>query len=163
MTDQFEHQVGSMSSISDPQQKAEWLNQQIQAALEHTERKRRENQRRASYIKVSAILLSGLATLLLGLRIAGIEEHFGNIAFAFVALVTVLNALEPYFNFRALWVEHELAIARFHRLKDELNFYLAGTKPGKVQLERLSEIHKEYQEIWNNLADSWIRHRKGQA
>ena len=161
MVDELEHKF--MLSIADPQQRSEWLSQRIQAAIQHAEQKRGENQRRASYIKVSLVLLSGTATILIGLRIIGMQESFANIAFACVGLVTVLNALEPYFNFRALWVEHELAIARFHRLKDELSFYLAGTKPGQVQEEKLSEMHRQYQEIWETLSDSWIRHRRGET
>ena len=147
----------------DPKKKSEWLKERVGKALQHTYKRKDQNKRRATCVKLTAILLSGIATLLLGLRILGYEAMFVNIAFALVTMVTILNALEPYFNFRALWVEHELAIARFHRINDELNFYLAGSSSKEINSEKLSEIYKEYRETWNSLNNAWIGYRKGKA
>jgi hypothetical protein len=79
------------------------------------------------------------------------------------AVLTVLNALEPFFNFRALWVEYETALASFHRLKDELEFYLAGTEPEKLSREKLERLNQEYQQIWANLNRNWIEYRKSEG
>jgi hypothetical protein len=110
---------------------------------------------------VTTIALSGLATILLGLQIVGFEKYFKEIAFVLGALVTLLNALEPFFNFRALWVEHERAQANFHRLKDKISFYLVGADAEKLSLEKLEDIHDEYQKIWIRLSSAWIEYRRG--
>jgi hypothetical protein len=122
--------------------------------------KRLKNQSRASVIKLAMIVLSGVATILLGLQIAGFEPMFNNIAFVLTSIVTLLTAIEPFFNYRALWVEHELAKAQFHRLKDEVEFYIAGTTPDSLSMEKLDYFHQKYQDIWNRLSNSWIDHRQ---
>ena len=93
-----------------------WLLNRLDESLKGAELRRRQNRWWASCIRIAAIVSSGGATLLLGLQIADHEAILNNGALFLVVLVTMLNAFEPYFNFRALWVEHELAIARFHRI-----------------------------------------------
>ncbi len=73
----------------------------------------------------------------------------------------MLNALEPYFNFRAVWLECEKAIARFHSVQDELSFYLAGIEANEVSIERIDKIFDKYRSIWNDFDDAHIQHRKG--
>ena len=156
MQEESDHSTGESSL----QAKAKWLIKSINNALEHADIRRRENQRRASYIRVGNILLSGTATLMLGLQIIDLQPILSNVAFALVVLVTTLNALEPYFNFRALWVEHEQAIARFHRVKDDLKFYLEGTQPNALSEEKLREMYARYRETWEEMSNSWIAYRK---
>ena len=109
---------------------------------------------------VATIILSGIATVLLGLQMPGLEVLTKEIAFALVTLVTVVNAIEPFFNFRALWVEHELAQAEFYSLKRDLEFYLTGADLEELDFSQLDRFHKEYQRIWTNLSRSWIQHRR---
>jgi len=76
------------------------------------------------------------------------------------ALITLLSALEPFFNFRALWVEHEIALWKFYRLRDKIDFYLAGNKPEKMSMEEIISFHAEFQTIWNDLSQSRFNYRK---
>lgn len=158
----IENRVEQQATLADTtaQQKADWLRKKIKESIEDTRRNKKTNQNRASYIKVSIIVLSGAATILLGLQIAGLEESFRNIAFALGATVTLLNALEPFFNFRSLWVEHEVALAGFHRLQDKLEFYLEGVEPTQLSRKEIDKFHDEYQEIWQNFGKAWISYRK---
>jgi len=142
------------------QQKAEWLKNKIQKSISDVSKMKNDNKSRAAFIKVNTILLSGIATILLGLNIIGVESLFKDIAFILGALVTLLNALEPFFNYKALWVESEKGKARFHRLKDEFDYYLAGTSPDKLDKEVLNQFHRKNQEIWINLSGSWEEHRQ---
>ncbi|MBI3244059.1 MAG: SLATT domain-containing protein [Chloroflexi bacterium] len=142
------------------QEKAELTKRKIEDAIQYTSATKRANRRNASFIKVFTIFLSGTATVVLGLQITGLEKWFKDIAFVFSTLITLFAALEPYFNYRALWVEHELALSRFYRLRDELEYYVAGTELDKLSEEKLNEFYKRYQEIWNELSTAWIQHRK---
>lgn len=151
------------ASTSKLQEKADCLSKQIETAIAHTKENKRKNQRRASYIKIATVLLSGIATVLLGLQIQGYEAAFRSYAFILGALVTVLTALEPFFNFRALWVEHEAALADFHRLKDKFVFYLVGAEPDRLDEKRLEQLHQEYQQIWNRLNRTWIEYRRSEG
>src|SRR6187431_3059560 len=108
-----------------------WANDSIK----YVNSARKTNRAKATGIKVSVLCLSGGATILLGLNIAtGAELQLKNIAFALTSMVTVLNALEPFFNYRALWVEHERAKARFNQLHDQIRFY----KEGKAEADFVS-------------------------
>jgi len=142
------------------QEKADLTKSKIAEAIQHTSANRRDNRRKATTIKVATVILSAAATILLGLQIAGLEKYFKDVAFVFSTLVTLLAALEPYFNYRALWVEHELALSRFHRLRDELDYYVAGLEPGQLSEERLGEFYTKYQDVWSELSSAWIQHRR---
>ncbi len=142
------------------QAKAEWLINNIKISIKHTSQNKHKNRRKASTIKIATIALSGVATILLGLQIVGWEKYFKEIAFVLGAIVTLINALEPFFNYRSLWVEHEVALADFHRLQDELDYRLSGTELAENKIEELDTIHAQYQGIWKNLNHSWIGYRK---
>lgn len=146
--------------LEDTQRRAAWLSKRIDSSINDARTKRRTNQTRATYVKTATIALSGAATILLGLSIGGLEEYFRQAAFVCGALVTLLNAIEPFFNFRALWVEHERALYRFHRLQDELDFYLVGRESEELNATRLNEFHEQYKQIWADLSETWLEQRR---
>jgi hypothetical protein len=53
-----------------------------------------------------------------------------------VASVTVLGALETFFNWRSRLVLMEEAQYRLNRLRDEIDYYLAATSPIKIRNDR---------------------------
>lgn len=136
----------------------------LQEKIEYSVKKLREdrdsNRRNSVLIKLATVLLTGLATILLGLQIQQLSDIQKNIAFALGSLATLLTALEPFFNFRALWVENELAIWKMHSLRDELEFYLASTEKKKIKSEHIINFNKKYVEIWNTLSQAWIENRR---
>ncbi len=142
------------------QEKSQFLKLKIEQSIESSRKNKRINRKKASNIKVIILSFSGLATILLGLQIAGVEKYFKEIAFVLGALVTILNAIEPYFNFRELWVEHEASSARFHRLKDRIDFYLSGCKTENLNAQVIYKFFEDYNDIWIDVSRSWISHRK---
>jgi hypothetical protein len=76
------------------------LKHEIDRAIEQTGYQKLRNQRKATYIKLATLLFSTAATIFLGLKGLEPEQTFKNIAFVFSASVTLLTALEPFFNFR---------------------------------------------------------------
>jgi hypothetical protein len=142
------------------QSKVALLQEKIDAALKKTRINMRENRKRASLIKLTVTACSAFATIFLGLKLPNLESQFKDAAFVLTALVTLLNALEPFFNYRALWVEHETALWKFHRLRDKIEYHIAGRSPELVEAEDLNNFHAEYQAIWDDLSQSWINYRK---
>jgi hypothetical protein len=131
------------------------------SSIDYVNGARKTNRSKATGIKVGMLCLSGLATILLGLNIAaGVDLQFKNVAFALTSIVTVLNALEPFFNYRALWVEHERAKARFNRLYDQIRFYKEGKAETDLKAEAVNELFSEYDKIWSELNDAWSRERR---
>ena len=82
------------------------------------------------------------------------------VAFTLGAIVTVLNALEPFFNFRSLWVEHEEAVYRLYRLQDDFTFYLKGKQPKDLSQEKLEEFNQKYGQIWVDVSRRWLALRR---
>jgi hypothetical protein len=132
----------------------------IEKAINQTGYQKLRNQKRASYIKLAAMLFSSAATVLLGLKGVGSEQVFKNIAFVFSASVTLLTALEPFFNFRSFWVEHEIAQGRFLGLRADLDFYLAGSDAKHPDETKLAGFHQAYQKIWDDLNTVWAENRR---
>lgn len=145
---------------SGAKEKVEFLRTRINDSLTRARDNRQKNRKMASFIKIIIVLLSAIATILLGLENPVLNPLYKDIAFVFTALVTTLNALEPFFNYRALWVEHEIALWKFYRLRDKIDFYLAGIEPEQANPDKLNSFYNEYQTIWNDLSTSWLSYRK---
>jgi hypothetical protein len=141
-------------------QKAEVMTKMIDNSIRHAQHNRHHYRNRASIVRIGTIVASTLVTVFLGLQIAGLEVYFKHIAFVLGAMVTLLNALEPFYNFRALWVEHEQALAGFYSLKNDLDFYLSGVKPEELDVNALDKFRERHGLIWGQLSKSWIEHRK---
>lgn len=141
--------------------KAKKLEEWLKASIEYVDKKTRENKSRATTVRMATLSLSGLATLFLGLKLGGgFQEIAVSVAFALTAIVTFLNALEPFFNFRALWVEHESAEAKFKKLYDDFRFYREGKKPEAMESAAIEQFYARYAEAWAELNEAWSRERK---
>lgn len=158
-SDKYTHHEST--SPDEVRKKTEMLLDMINKALTYQGTRKVQNKRRASLIKIATIFFAGSATILLGLQISGFEKYLKEIAFVLASLVTLLNAIEPFFNFRALWIEHELAIAKFARLKNKVEFYLAGKEVDKINPKIIEQHFAEYEEIWSNTSRAWISYRRG--
>ncbi len=139
--------------------KANWLNQRLDEAIARVSRIKHANHQRAGVIKIATLTFSSAITVLLGLDMAGLGSFFNPLALVLGGLVTLLNALDPFFNFRALWIEHEAALARFQRIKDQLGFLLAGTEANAAYANELERIYQDYQQVWLDLGQTWTQAR----
>jgi len=141
-------------------EKVSFLKKQLSESIEYVRNDRHRNQRRASFIKMVSIVFSGSATILLGLQISGNPPLLKEIAFVLTALVTLFSSLEPFYNFRGLWVEDERAEYQFHRLLDRIEFYIAGLKSNQIDPKQINEFNRNYQEIWVRLSESQLEQRQ---
>jgi hypothetical protein len=140
--------------------KADWLNRRLDEAIARVSQIKHANHGRSGLIKIATVTFSSAITVLLGLDMAGIGSFFNPLALILGGLVTLLNALDPFFNFRALWIEHEAALARFQRIKDQLGFLLAGTEANAAHANELERIYQDYQQVWLDLGQTWVQARR---
>ncbi|MFD0381164.1 SLATT domain-containing protein [Streptomyces sp. NPDC127112] len=122
-------------------------------------RKRRFG-RSAAAVKVTALVLSAASTVVLGLQ--NLNAWTG-LALACVALVTLLGAIEPFFNWRSRSVLMEEAQYRFRRLGDDLEYLVASTAADELTFDQLGELFARYQTIWDDLSLTWLQHRREAA
>jgi hypothetical protein len=111
----------------------------------------------SSVVRILSLILSVTSTIILGLQQL---NFWAGIAFSFVATVTTVNTLEPFFAWRSRWVLMEEAQSRFYKLRDELTFYIAATQPDQLDESKLRSIFDEYQQIWDQLSIRWMEFRR---
>ncbi len=111
----------------------------------------------SSAVLVTSLSLSVTSTIILGLQTL---NAWTGTAFALIAVVTTVNALEPFFAWRNRWVLMEETQSKFYRLRDELTYYIAATKPDLLDEARLRAVFDEYQRIWDRLDTRWLEYRR---
>ncbi|MFF2199661.1 DUF4231 domain-containing protein [Streptomyces sp. NPDC058145] len=119
--------------------------------------KKKRFSRSAAVTKVATLVLSAGSTVILGLQNL---NAWAGLALACVALVTLLGAVEPFFNWRSRWVLTEEAQYRFQRLADDLEYLVASAAADELTFDQLNEIFGQYQAIWGDLSRTWLEHRR---
>ncbi|WJV44553.1 DUF4231 domain-containing protein [Streptomyces flavofungini] len=143
-----------------PEETAVLLLSKIRRGDAYADRRKQQFRRLASVIKMLTLALSAASTIILGLQSL---NTWAGLAFALVALGTLLGAVEPYFNWRSRWVLMEGTQYRFRRLADDLEHLVATTAPGDLTHDRVNAIFHSYQNIWDDLCRVWLEHRRDPA
>ncbi|MGW0882654.1 DUF4231 domain-containing protein [Streptomyces sp. NPDC002671] len=140
-----------------PRESAALLLDKIRQGNGYARGKKQRFRRSASVIKMLTLALSAASTIILGLQNL---NTWAGLAFALVALGTLLGAVEPFFNWRSRWVLMEEAQYRFQRLADDLEYLMASTAADDLTYDQLGEVFERYQTIWNDLSRTWLEHRR---
>ncbi|MEU4651716.1 SLATT domain-containing protein [Nocardia fluminea] len=140
-----------------PLELASYVRAQIDDGHAYARCRKHQFRRRAVSLRVMVVALSAASTIILGLQ--NLDPWTGT-AFALIAVVTAVSALEPFFAWRPLWVAMEKASYRFNRLRDALAFYVAGTAADQLDPQHIRQTFDEYQRIWEDLGTSWVRFRE---
>src|SRR5262249_47494394 len=98
----------------------------IEVANSYARSRKQRFRATSAAVKVMSLVLGLAATIILGLQSLNVWTSIG---FSLVAAVTVVNALEPFFAWRPLWVLMEETQHRFYRLRDDLTYYIAECQP----------------------------------
>jgi hypothetical protein len=107
-------------------------------------------------VKIASLMLAALSTVVLGIEAIPNRNWF---ALPLVAAVTVLGALETFFNWRSRWVLMEETQYRLNRLRDEIDYYLAVTPSNAVEREALDRFFSDQQLIWSEVSRRWVEFR----
>jgi Protein of unknown function (DUF4231) len=140
-----------------PYEMAVHFRDQIKRSLEYMQIRKKRFRFFSSGIKVLSLVISASATIILGLQDLSLWAGLG---FSLVALVTVINAIEPFFNWRSRWVLAEEAQYRFHRVKDDLEYLVATRSRENLQMEDFDELYKRYEDNWRNFSEEWLNNRR---
>ncbi|WP_067521076.1 SLATT domain-containing protein [Alloactinosynnema sp. L-07] len=149
-----------MSDLSNgltPLELAGHVRSKIESAQRYAHGRKHRFRWKSVTVRLTTLVLSAASTIILGLQ--NLDPWTGT-AFSLIAVVTVVAALEPFFAWRSLWVLMEEASYRFHRLLDELEYYVAANEPDTLDIQRVREMHDEYQRIWEKLSSNWLKNRE---
>jgi hypothetical protein len=128
----------------------------VSADMDWADSRKARFRRSASRVKLASLMLAALSTVVLGIKAIPIQTE---IALPMVALVTMLGALETFFNWRSRWVLMEETQYRLNRLRDEMDYYLMVTPSDKVKREALDRFFAQQQLIWSDVSRRWIEFR----
>ena len=140
-----------------PQELAKQLDGWVKRATEYTRRKKVHFRLLSSTVKTLSLSMSATSTIVLGLQDL---NFWASLGFSLVALTTVLNAVEPFFNWRSRWVLMEEGQHQFYRLHDQLAFHLSRTGRDDLKPADIEAIFKEYVATWDDLGERWIQYRR---
>ncbi|GHE00059.1 DUF4231 domain-containing protein [Streptomyces alanosinicus] len=143
-----------------PRETAALLLNKIHQGNDYARSRKQRFRRSASATKILTLALSAASTIILGLQSL---NTWAGLAFALVALGTLLGAVEPFFNWRSRWVLMEETQYRFQRLADDLEYLMASTAADDLTHDHLGEIFGRYQTIWDDLSRTWLEHRREPA
>jgi hypothetical protein len=141
------------------QERVAFLQAELDRQQQRFTRRRRRDKRKSFTLQMATVALSATITVLLGLRVAaGLQRTLANLALVLGALVTVLAAMEAFFNHRGLWVARTVTVRRLEELRRQADYRLAGLADGEVDpkvvdglLAGLEQIIAEDQQTWLRL------------
>ena len=148
--------VTDLPSGLKPLELAHHLRDQIERGHTYARSRKHRFRWKSVTVRLTTLVLSAASTIILGLQ--NLDPWTGT-AFSLVAVVTVVSALEPFFAWRSLWVLMEDASHRFHRLQDDLSYYIASHPAEEIDPARVGEMFEQYQEIWDSLSSRWLKYR----
>ena len=129
----------------------------VSADMDWADSRKARFRARASFAKVAALALAAASTIVLG--IPAIPNRTA-VALPMVALVTLVSALEPFFNWRSRWVLMEETQYRLNRIRDEMDYYLVTTPAASLDQDQLRRFFADQQDIWRDVSRRWIEFRK---
>jgi hypothetical protein len=130
----------------------------VSADMDWVDSRKKRFRTRASGVRIAALALTAASTVVLGIRWDPGRQT--SIALPMVALVTMLGALESFFNWRSRWVLMEESLYRLNRLRDEMDYYLVATPTDALENTKFAEYFQEQQVIWADVSRRWVEFRK---
>jgi hypothetical protein len=144
--------------------RVDFLRAELNKQQERFARRRQRDKRKAFTLQMATVTLSASITVLLGLRLtAGIQQTLANVALALGALVTVLAAMEAFFNHRGLWISRTVTVRRLEELRRHVDYKLAGLSDGEISPQLVDELLAELDHIVADDNKSWLRLRSAEV
>ena len=141
-----------------PREVAARLQGHVADGITWARRRKAKFRRSASAIRVLSLVLAVASTIILGLQQL---NFWTGLAFSFVAVGTLVSAVEPFFNWRSRWILMEEAQYRLQRIRDELEYYLLKTPAADVALDDLDPFFERLQGVWTDTSERWLAYRRG--
>ena len=140
--------------------KLDHIEKKVNEDISKINEKADKNKNKAAISNISSVLFGAGVTIFLGLQIDGVEELFKNIALILGVMVTVVNSINSFFNFRSLWIKQKVTLLHLYSLRNEIEFYKMGMEEDEtVKEQEVTNFFKRYQEIWETSSDEWLRLR----
>jgi hypothetical protein len=125
-----------------------------------------KNKKIALRLKISAVFLSGVVTVCLGLKFSGAatpwQTWLSNLALFLSAVITVVGAYEAFFDPRAIWIRETIVYTKLRNLKREFEFWAAGCDGEMLEpteAEQLDRFKDQLDQILIESLKNWMKIR----
>ena len=118
---------GKLNSSSDSQKK--FLLQLLNTKITQLEPKTDSIKVMHYVLRVSVMILSGISTVILGLKLTGeswLSQNSSNIALVITAIVTFLSGLAVFWDTENYWKRNKIMLNKLIELRYEYVFFLEG-------------------------------------
>ncbi|ERI93963.1 hypothetical protein HMPREF1982_01271 [Clostridiales bacterium oral taxon 876 str. F0540] len=123
--------------------------------------KHRRTKNRAYAIKITSVCFSALITVILGLSASGsLLDIFKDIALVLGAAVTIINAVDAFYNYGALWIKNAVTLSKLRELNIKIEMYSVGCEDTELSEKKINEFIGEFQRILKDDMKEWLRIRE---
>lgn len=107
------------------------------------------------FLRVAVMLLSGVSTVILGLKFddtEGLSKNLSNLTLTITAIATLISSLAVFWDTENYWIRNKIMLNKLKEIRYEYVFFLAGketieTKDLKEYLDKfLASLGDEYWE-----------------
>lgn len=140
--------------------KLTFLDDELSERINGLKKKRQRNKIRAFGLKITAIWFAAAITILLGIE--GFTQFgtlFKNVALILGASITVINAVDAFFDHRALWIRQSAKLVKLLNLRRDLRFFTIGVEPEDVDMQKLTELKNRFNQILEDDLEEWLKLR----
>jgi len=145
---------------SEVAQKITWINERLEEEILFFSNKRRENRILAVRYHIFVSILGVVVTIILGLKIDGFNEYSRVISLIISGIITILNTISIFFNYKGIWIRYTQAQNELYKIKDDFNFYLQGKDEGDVDLVVVGEFKLKFDSALDMINEEWMKIRK---
>jgi hypothetical protein len=143
------------------EEKLKFLQKELDARILEFKRKRNGDKQKAFGLKILAVSFAATITVLLGLKVEGDwAKILQSVALLLGALITVLNAVEAFYDHRSLWIRRTYSLARLYALKADLSFTVAGMEVSEIDVKIITKFMDRYENILQDDLKAWLRQRE---
>jgi hypothetical protein len=145
----------------DLKSKLETLQTELDCNIKFFCNKHKKTKQRAYSLKISSVIFSAMITVLLGISSNQfMAEMMKNLAIVLGAVVTIISAVDAFYNYGGLWVKNAVTLAKLRELKREVDFYAAGCSAEDISENKLNRYMNELQRIFKDDIKQWLRIRE---
>jgi hypothetical protein len=135
------------------------LKKELRDRIHTTDKKKRKEKRIAFWLRVTTVAFSGTITVLLGFKVGQpAARYLSNGALILSATVTVLTAVDAFYNYRSLYIHRTILITKLEGLVRRLDYLAAGRDPG-ITREQMDCLLKEMDQVLAEDLQAWRRLR----
>ncbi|ESA38559.1 hypothetical protein N836_31980 [Leptolyngbya sp. Heron Island J] len=142
-------------------ERLKFFQDELDTQIQRNAKKRKEEKSKAFRLKITAVAFAAAITVLLGLNTNESQTKlFKNMALILGASITLLNAVDAFYDYRGLWIRRTVTLSRLLYLKRISEFYIRGREECEINEQKLAIFMEDLNEILQEDLNAWLKMRE---